>query len=352
MSQYKKLISGKALYVTPVKIWVAQGMKFFAIDYAGKKVSKTYKLGSLFENLMGTFRLSRHALRIGLHHLLPLSNGNFLVTAKRKSYIISPEGKIENIFLGYQGNKPGHQGVCITPQGTIFFGEYLMNMERKSEINLFRSTDNGMSFQCVKTFPVGDIRHIHFIKWDKYEECLWMGTGDYGKDNHECRLYKSTDNGNNWILVGQGSQDWRAIGICFTPDYLVWGTDAGSTSEINHLIRMSRQTHQLETIGEFEGPCHGCASFKNGRLFFSTGVEGGENEKDHFARLKELKDGNPINVYKLKKDIWPLIVQYGVMRFPLGTEECERIVFTGMGLQGHGEVVLIEKQEKIIYEKR
>jgi hypothetical protein len=344
MSTYKKLINGKALYVTPAKIWVARGMKFFAVDYTGKKVSKTCKLGSLFENLLGTFRLSRHALRIGLHHLLPLNNGNLIVTAKRKTFIVSSDGEILNIFQSYSGNKPAHQGVCVTPDGTIFFGEYLMNMERKSEINLYRSTDNGMSFQCVKKFPVEDIRHIHFIKWDKYEKCLWMGTGDYGDNNHECRLYKSADNGNNWNLIGQGSQDWRAIGVCFTQDYLVWGTDAGSTPDINHLIRMSRKTQQLEIISDFEGPCHGCASFKNGRSFFSTGVEGGENEKDRFARLKEFKDGKPINVYKLKKDIWPLIVQYGVMRFPLGTEECKKIVFTAMGLKNHGEVVMVENK--------
>ncbi len=343
MSKYEILISGKALYTTPFKVWIARGMQFFAIDYNGNKVSKTYAVGSSIEKLAGKFRLSRQALRVGLHHLLPLKNGNILVTAKKRMYIISPEGKIVNIFRGYRGNKPGHQGVCMIPDGTVFFGEYLMNMDRKSEINLYRSTDNGISFHCVKIFPSGDIRHIHFIKWDKYENCLWMGTGDYGEDNHECRLYKSKDNGDNWVLVGQGSQDWRAIGVCFTPDHLVWGTDAGSTSDINHLIRMCRKTQQLEIICELESPTHGCASYKNGRSFFSTGVEGGENEKDNYARLKELKDVMPETVYELKKDIWPLIIQYGVMRFPLGTEECEKVVFTALGLEHHGEVVMIEK---------
>ena len=90
------------------------------------------------------------------------------------------KGEVVNIFQGYQGNKPGHQGVCLAPNGSIFFGEYLLNTDRSKPVNLYRSIDNGNSFQIIKTFPAGDIRHIHFIKWDPYEKCLWLGTGDYG----------------------------------------------------------------------------------------------------------------------------------------------------------------------------
>ena len=59
---------------------------------------------------------------------------------------------------------------------------------------------------------------------------------------------------------------------------------------------------------------------------------------------KEYKDGKCENVWKLQKDCWPLILQYGVMRFPLGTDQCDRVVFTTMGLKGHGETIMIEKR--------
>ena len=338
----KKLINGRALYVTPEKIWIAQGMTFFAIDYSGRQVSKKFHVGNVKDQGLSWNRLSRQLLRVGLHHLLPLKNGNILATAKRKTYIVSPEGKIVNIFQGYQGNKPGHQGVCVTPEGTIFFCEYLLNPNRDHTIHLYCSIDNGMSFRIVKEWEPGDIRHLHFVKWDEYEKCLWLGTGDYGEGGCENRLYKSSDNGNSWQLIGQGSQDWRAIGVCFTKDALIWGTDAGSCPDTVHFIRMNRKTQQLEIVDDFEGPCHGCASYKNGRAFFSTGVEGGENEKDRFARLKEYKNGKAETIWQLKKDIWPLILQYGVMRFPLGTDLCDRVVFTTMGLKGHGETVMLE----------
>ncbi len=376
--ELKKLINGRALYQEPDKIWVAQGMTFFAIDYNGKRVTKKYTVGSALERLIGSFRLSRQLLRVGLHHLVPLKNGNVLVTAKRKTYIVKgrggnlnanvnhnedhnadvndnhndnhndnlnlnqKEGDVVNVFSGYQGNKPGHQGVCVTPDGTIFFAEYLLNPNRDHAINLYRSTDNGMSFQIVKTWEPGDIRHLHFVKWDVYEKCLWLGTGDYGEGGSENRLYRSDDNGDTWELIGQGSQDWRAIGVCFTEDALLWGTDAGSCPDTVHFVRMDRKTRKLEILADFEGPCHGCASYKDGRAFFSTGVEGGENEKDRYARLKEYKDGEIVDHWKLKKDIWPLILQYGVMRFPLGSDNCDMVVFTCMGLQGHGEKVMME----------
>ena len=327
MTEFGKLLNGRALYQENNKIWVAQGRKFFAIDYSGEKVSRIFSVpGGLKDRLLTCHRLLTQGTRNDIRILLPLKNGNILIAAKRKVLIFSPDGEVLNMWTGFQGNKPGHQGMCVTPDGTIFFAEYLR-----------------MSWHVIKEFAPGEIRHLHFVKWDRYESCLWLGTGDYGEGGCENRLYKSSDNGESWTLIGQGSQDWRAIGLCFTEDALLWGTDAGSCPDTVHFVRMDRKTKQLEILEDFEGPCHGCASYKGGRAFFSTGVEGGENEKDNIARLKEYRNGKTDTVFQLKKDIWPLILQYGVIRFPLGTDNCDRVVFTTMGLQGHGETVMMEK---------
>ena len=84
----KKLIRGRALYTEEDRIWIAQGMSFFAIDYSGKRVTKKYKVGTKLEYLMGINRLSRQLLRQGLHHLVPLKNGDVLVTSKKISYSV------------------------------------------------------------------------------------------------------------------------------------------------------------------------------------------------------------------------------------------------------------------------
>ena len=346
MLRFKKLIEGRALYQEPDKIWVAKGRRFFAVDYDGKRVGRVFTVpGGWKERLMTCGRVLTQGTRNDIRILLPLKNENLLVVAKRKVLVFSRDGKVVNIWTGFQGNKPGHQGACVTPDGTIFFTEYLLNPKRDHEIRLWRSKDDGMSWQIAKVFEPGDIRHLHFVKWDEYAQCLWMGTGDYGANGAENRLYQSVDNGDSWRLVGQYSQDWRAIGVCFTENYLYWGTDAGSCPDTVHFVRMDRRTEKLEILDDMEGPCHGCGSYADGRAFFSTGVEGGENEKDNIARMKMLgDDGKLQTVWECKKDCLPLIIQYGVMRFPLGTDNCTRVCFTTMGLAGgHGEAIMIEK---------
>lgn len=340
----KKISNARALYTEKDKIWIARGMTFYAVDYDGKRVTQKYKVGGVAERFIGFFRLSRQLLRQGIHHLVPLPSGDVFLVAKKIGYLVGADGKVKSTFTGYTGNKPAHQGVCVTPDGRIFFGEYSLNMNREKESCLYRSVDGGYTFEKVKTFKGNEVRHIHFVKYDPYEDCLWMGTGDEDREN---LLLCSHDGGDTWEKVGGGSQDWRAIGVCFNEASLIWGTDAGSVPDQNHIVRMDRKTRQIEVIADAEGPCHGCASFSDGRVFISTGVEGGENEKDKYARLKEIKKESIDEIMRRKKNILPLIVQYGVMRFPLGTENTDIAVFTTLGLSRGMETVHIEeKQEK------
>lgn len=338
---FKKLLNGRALYTEQDKLWIAKGMFFWATDYAGNRVTKKYRVGGTMQRILSAFRLSRQLLREGLHHLLPLPNGDIFVTSKKKTYLVDKEGKIKSVFQGYLGNKPGHQGVCVTPNGTIFFGEYTLNPRRDHDTVLYRSQNGGRSFEAILRLSKTVVRHIHFVKYDPYENCVWLGTGDR---DEECKLMRSFDDGETWETVGEGSQNWRAIGVCFTEEYLLWGTDAGSVPDQNRIICMNRKTFGLEILADVEGPCHGCGSFADGRVFISTGVEGGENEKDCFARLKSVSDLEIKDVKLMKKDVFPLIVQYGVIRFPLGTENTDKVVFTAMGLKKGGEVVYVEKE--------
>ena len=334
-----RINNSRALYVEQDKIWIARGLIFFAVDFEGKRIGKVYKVGSSLYNI----RLLRQLLRKGIHHLLPLQNGNFLVTLKKKTLILDNNGKILHVFSGYHGNKPGHRGVCMTPNGYIFFGEYSLNPNREMEIRLYRSTDKGASFQIIKTFEPGEIRHIHFIEWDKYSNCIWLGTGDYGENNSECRLYQSFDYGESFNLVGSGSQLWRSIAVCPLRDYVYWGTDAGHTIETNNIIRFNKNTKLLEVVKDnVSGPCHGMCVTKDGRVFISTGVEGGENETDKYAKLFEIKDTMVTETKRAKKDVFPYIVQYGVIRFPSGCENSDKVIYTMMGLKHNGETTYIE----------
>lgn len=111
---------------------------------------------------------------------------------------------------------------------------------------------------------------------------------------------------------------------------------------------MDRQTRELSKIQEVQGPCHGNAVLAEGTVLVSTGIEGGPNENDHCAHLWQVTpDGRVQEVCKMKKDIFPLIVQYGVMRFPMGLESSDIAVFTAYALQGDGETVYLSESGRI-----
>jgi hypothetical protein len=240
-----------------------------------------------------------------------------------------------------QGNKPGFKGMCLDDRGRVYYGEYCLNFDRHAPIGLFRSEDNGESYTMIHEFPPGDVRHIHLIQWDPHAACLWMGTGDA---DAECRLYQSRDYGVTWTLVGSGSQQWRAVGLCFTPETVYWGTDAGSDAgqTPNFLMRLDRQTRQVARLIEIQGPCHAIASLVDGTLLATTGVERGINEKDDLAHLWASRNGRDWEeLMAWRKDLWHPWLQFGVVRFPHGLETSREVHFTTYGVRGGGEAYLV-----------
>jgi hypothetical protein len=267
-----------------------------------------------------------------------MPNGEFLVVVRKRVFTVDPVSKnVRQVFRFPRGNKPAHRGVCVTESGTIFMGEYVINLDRRHPISLYRSRDFGQSFTIVLAFEPGEVRHIHFVQWDRFAQCLWLGTGDA---DSECRLYRSDNQGDSWELVGGGNQLWRTVGIAFQEKAIYWGTDAGSDtgSHPNHVIRFDRITGELSKLEKLQGPCHGTASLKDGTIVVSTGVEGGQNEIDDRAHLWCSSDGkNWSEALSFRKDHFPYLMQYGVLRFPQGLDSCATLAFTGMGLVGAGE---------------
>jgi len=325
--------------------WVARGNRFFEID-SHRQRRHTASVGSWWERTFAYIRPIRQLLRLGIHHLLPLPDGRFLVIIRKRAFLVDTSGQARLVFRFERGNKPASKGVCVTPGGDVLMAEYAVNGARKLPMMLHRSRDGGRSFEAVHEFKAGEVCHYHFVQWDRYANCLWMGTGDTDK---ECLLYKSTDDGDNWKQIGGGSQLWRTVGLAFRPEALYWGTDAGWTTgkHPNHVMRLDRETGELEKVLEIQGPCHGNATLCDGTLLFSTGVERGENEIDGYAHLWTSRDGIAWEeLIRFKKDIWFRNLQFGVIRFPVGLENCDDPTFTAMGLVGAGEVTFFARIAK------
>jgi hypothetical protein len=288
-------------------------------------------------NIASRFRVLRQALRIGLHNALPLSDGSIVGVSKRRIVRLDQgNGRFCDVQTLRYGNKPGFRGLCVCPCGTIVYGEYSQNWDRHYPVGLFRSEDHARSFRLVHEFEPGVVRHIHFVQWDPFGKCLWMGTGDR---NEESSILRSDDLGSNWVVVGSGSQAWRAVGLAFRDDAVYWGTDAGSDAgpELNRIIRWVRASGSCEEIAEIQGPCHGITTIRDGTIVLSTGLEGGVNEMDSRAHLWGSRDGiSWWDMASWRKDSWPYLVQFGVIHFPIGTEKSNVLQFTALGLRGGG----------------
>ena len=96
----RRLIRGRALYTEEDRVWIAQGMTFFAVDYNGKIVTPKYHVGGIKQRFLGVNRLSRQLLRQGIHHLLPLPNGNVFLTSKRFLMLLIQKAKLLIHFQG------------------------------------------------------------------------------------------------------------------------------------------------------------------------------------------------------------------------------------------------------------
>lgn len=224
--------------------------------------------------------------------------------------------------------------------GQVYYGEYVPQVERVHPICVYRSDDDGRTFNEVHRFAAGEVRHLHFLQGDPYEPGVWVGTGDLGD---ECRILRSVDGCETFETIGRGSQQWRAVSVMFRPDAMYWGTDAGCDAgdEPNWIYRWDRATRRLEPIQEVQGPVHGSAQLADGTMLVSTGVEGGINERDDRAHL--WASGNGLEREELRswrKDLWPFRVHYGVIHFAHGQETSNVLCLNLRGLKGYGMTCL------------
>lgn len=329
----RRLRNHRVFWVNGERVLVTRGYTVVEVraDGAHERVGR-YR-APWTHRLLAASRVFRHGLRLGFHNLLPLADGSLVGIVKRTLVRMAP-GEAEFRVAGRirWGNKPGLKGFCTDDSGRIYYAEYVNNPDRRLPIGVFRSDDGGCSYRLRYEFPAGRVRHIHFVQWDPYARCLWLGTGDR---DAECMLFNSKDQGATWNLVGGGSQQWRAVGVAFTAEALFWGTDAGSDTGTtpNYIMRWDRATEAIARVQQVQGPCHGNAVLANGTVAISTGVEGGANEQDRLAHLWIGEGGSDWQeVAAWKKDAFPPIVQFGVVHFPHGIERQDTLHFTQRAL--------------------
>lgn len=225
----------------------------------------------------------------------------------------------------------------------VCFGGYQANRE-KEPVHIYRraATDK---WEIVYTFKKGDINHVHNIVADSYRNCLWVFTGDFDEAS---AIWKITDNFQKVERVLCNSQQYRGCVVFPVEDGLIYATDAPFAP---NYVYFMKEDLTIETICEIDGSCiYGCQY--SDKIAFSSSVEpdGRQNSilnllinRKRGAGIKDMYShlyvGNIENgfkeVYKEKKDIWPYLFQFGVIRFPYGKNATNKLYFQPVATNRH-----------------
>lgn len=287
-----------------------------------------YKVCDSIYALLSRFALARRFLRAEITGLYTLKNRDRLAIAKKGLFLQKQGiGDFEKCFAIYRGSKP--LNICIAPSGSIYFGEYFQNLEKR-EVRIYCSEDNAQTWQIAYTFAAGEINHVHGVFFDKYTNRIWVVTGD--REN-ECIIGYTEDEFKSFHEVFRGNQDYRTCLLFFYKDFIVFATDSQYIQ--NKIKKFDRQTLQITELQDIQG-----SAIKGGQVgnvsFLSTTVEPSEVNRDRYAHLWVTKDGlHWEECYKAEKDCWPSIFQFGTFEFPqYEVERIDRLYFSGRAVKG------------------
>ena len=247
------------------------------------------------------------------------------------------EGQITTLNKVHGGPGWLGQGWTEDREGVVYFGEYQLSGHTVTK--LWCSRDQGQTWHILHEFSRAEIRHIHCVAYDPYRNLLWVTTGD---EDHESRVYYSSDQGLTLKKLGAGSQDWRVVSLQFSNKAVYWGMDSEFKRHYkeNALFKWNWDQGQREILFTSRDPFYYSANDGKGTLFFSTaaergatgGTERGATGGTKFSELWMLRDGNLTRLLR-----WPKgnLDRHGLIEFAQGDPPPGWLAFTPFNLQGH-----------------
>lgn len=149
-------------------------------------------------------------------------------------------GGSHNFFHEFSYNNPYN---LIDGKETVVWSDYDNSTGYVSRV--WMSNDNGASIHCILKNgesivdgSVLSITHFHHCVWDKYEQCLWISTGDYNNGN---KLIKGTCTNGVWSFttIAQGNE-FKFGMILFDEIYLYLITDITSGDAPRGIVKVAK----------------------------------------------------------------------------------------------------------------
>jgi hypothetical protein len=287
----------------------------------------------------GKSRLLTRAMRLGIRDLRKLKSGTTLAIADRKIFRAENDD-FKPVFHFRQGFGPLREGWCEDNEGICYLAGYFLNDKRDSPVNLVKSTDDGQSWEIMRS--IRQIRHIHCVQYDTFSREIWMGTGD--RDS-ESSISFSQDKGNTWVDLGSGDQQFRTVSFLFTRDYVYWGSDAPTRQ--NYIHRYIRKSGSIQRLVAVNAPVHYSTLLQNGTMLFATTAEGDSEGKsaawDNKAHIWASEDGTSwTDIISWEKDLYPYILGLGRVYFAHGQTR-DKVYFTTEALRKADDTLFCAK---------
>lgn len=272
-------------------------------------------------------RLTSRLVRDGFHALAVPPCGNLVAAVPGAIVTLAPgEKKFRVTHRIIRGTRPLH--ITATPDGRLCWGEYFGNPNRDA-VHIYASDDGGATWAIAYTFPARSIRHIHNIVYDRWANCLWVFTGDYGR---ECRILRTSLDLSAMEEILAGDQQARAVAAIADEDGLYFASD--TPLERNYISHLDRRGNLRKLATISSSSIYGCRN--RAGLFFSTMVEPSEVNASNDVRLYSSETGNEWNVLaSWRKDRWPMkLFQYGNAFLPDGENQTDFLAASTIAVGG------------------
>jgi hypothetical protein len=288
----------------------------------------------LWRNVTCTNHLTFRLVRDGFHALAVLPSGHLVGAVPGAIVTLAPgEASFRVTHKMIRGTRPLH--MAVTSDGHVLFGEYFDNAVR-DEVHIYASSDCGETWEVAYTFPKGAIRHVHNIAYDRWENCLWVLTGDYGS---ECRILRASCDLKTLDVALSGNQQARAVAVVPAENGIYFSSD--TPLEANHVYHLDH-SGRLSTLADLDSSSiYGCRVAD--AIFFTTMVEPSTANRTRRVRLY----GSRANarwscLLEWTKDSWPMrFFQYGNAFLPDGTNTTPYLAVTTLAVKGADVVTSI-----------
>jgi hypothetical protein len=278
-------------------LWASRGMIIYRLEKADNKFIKIAHVPCGFSVFwLNNFRIFRRmTLKPEIIETVVTSDGKICaLSAGFMWYGETKRGKLKRTLkLPHYGLGIGRgflaNGLLLINDKVVFFGEYFRNKE-KTYVRIYKSDDQGQTWDISNEFEPGITRHIHALQVDPYTGKLWICTGDSDK---ESMIGWSDDAYKKISIIGQGSDIWRSCHLVFTKEAVYWGTDS-SSKDLTGIYRWDKTSGKLVRLLRSDGAVFYGTRLANGTIVMSTDREGFSCEKDDKTRLFIIKKDDKI----------------------------------------------------------